>query len=282
MVIVALALVFGLSAAIGFKLFHDELQRGRAEPIVIVPVVVAATDIPRGVSIAPNQLKMRDWPAHLLPAGAITNLEEARGRVTFHPIVKGEIVLEGKLTGKDSGRGLASMVPAGMRAFTIHTPSVASGVAGFILPGNKVDVLLTLGANGTTGGAITTTLLQNLEILAVDQRLDPPLENRVDYRGLQSVTLLVTPDQAAKLDLGQNRGTLHLALRNPEDVSTAIPRPATLADLQGYQEKPKGELLVAKHEEKAPPPPPPAPEPPPPLLIRTLRGMNHNVIQIVE
>lgn len=280
LLIVTMALVFGLSAAIGVNLLVK--QRTGGEAMETVPVVVAATDVPRGVSIAPNQIKTRDWPKHLVPSGALTSVEEARGRVTFHPIVKGEVVLEGKLTGKDSGRGLASMIPPGMRAFTIHTPSVASGVAGFILPGNKVDVLLTLPGDSTTGGGITTTLLQNLEILAVDQRLDPPSENRVDYRQLQSVTLLVTPDQAAKLDLGQNRGLLHLALRNPEDVSAAKTRPATLTDLQFYQEKPS-ELQVVKSEEARVTPPPAEPLPPPapaPLEIRTLRGMYHGVILI--
>lgn len=280
LLVVALALTFGLSAAIGVNLFLR--HRGSAEPVETVAVVVAAIDIPRGVTINPNQVKTREWPKSLVPPGALTNPEEVRGRVTFHPIVKGEVVLEGKLTGKDSGRGLASMIPLGMRAFTIHTPSVASGVAGFILPGNKVDVLLTISGTDTgTGGSVTTTLLQNVEILAVDQRLDPPSENRVDTRLLQSVTLLVTPDQAAKLDLGQNRGTLHLSLRNPEDTAAAKSRPATLSGLLFYQEKPSEELAIkpvdvrpVKPVELVPPPPPAV------LQVRTLRGVYHGMIEI--
>src|SRR5262249_56623723 len=125
---------------------------------------------------------------------------------------------------------------------TISTTTLASGVAGFILPGSKVDVLLTVTRTGTsdpTGGGQTSTLLQDVEILAVDQLVKAPADNRVDPKELRSVTLLVTPQQAAKLDLGQNKGILHLSLRNPEDHAPAVTRPATLADLGLYAEPPQ-------------------------------------------
>ena len=123
---------------------------------------------------------------------------------------------------------MAALVPNGLRAFTIHTPSVASGVGGFILPGNKVDVLLTMDGKR---GSLTTTLLQNLEILAVDQRIDAPADNRIDPKQLHSVTLLVTPDQAAKLSLAQNKGSLHLALRNHKDDQLLRTSRARMAEL---------------------------------------------------
>jgi pilus assembly protein CpaB len=130
---------------------------------------------------------------------------------------------------------MAALVPDGMRAFTVPTPSAASGVAGFILPGNKVDVLLTLEGRR---GSVTTTLVQNLEILAVDQRTDAPADNRIDPNHLRSVTLLVTPDQAAKLGLAQNKGALHLALRNHRDDQVAATSPARLAELDdGFREE---------------------------------------------
>jgi pilus assembly protein CpaB len=155
-------------------------------------------------------------------------------------IVAGEPILESKLASRDSGRGLAALIPEGMRAYTIQTSRVASNVAGFILPGNSVDVLLTLKGNynDTTGGGSTTTLLQAVEILAVDQRLDAPVDNKINPRELGSVTLLVTPEQAALLDLGQNMGTLTLSLRNPEDAAESLARPATVNDIRFRQEKP--------------------------------------------
>jgi pilus assembly protein CpaB len=202
---------------------------------------VAARDINRGTLLTPGLVTIRQFPTDLVPPGALCRVEDALDRVAFHSLVKEETLLEAKLSAKHAKGGLAGIVPKGMRAFTIQTPHVATHVAGFILPGNKVDVLLTMSSNSpndSTGGASTTTLLQNVEILAVDQRLDAPSENKVDTKNLQSVTLLVTPDQAAKLELGQNKGSLHLTLRNPDDADAAKTQPATLSGLQFYQEKP--------------------------------------------
>lgn len=157
------------------------------------------------------------------------------------PLVPGEPILERKLASKDAGRGLASLIPIGMRAFTIQTPKASTGVGGFILPGNRVDVLLTtksnLGPQDPTGGASTTTLLQNVEILAVAQQLDAPQDNKLEPN-IQHVTLLVNPDQAAKLDLAMNQGMLHLTLRNPEDNNEALTAPATMSQLRFHQEGP--------------------------------------------
>ena len=151
------------------------------------------------------------------------------------PLVKDEPLLEGKLAPKGAKRGMAALVPNGMRAFTIHTPSVASGVGGFVLPGNKVDVLLTM---DWKRDSLTTTLLQNLEILAVDQRIDAPADNRIDPKQLHSVTLLVTPDQAARLALAQNKGSLHLALRNHKDDQVLRTSRARMAELDdGFREE---------------------------------------------
>src|SRR5262249_46550409 len=161
--------------------------------------------IPRGTMVSAEAIREREYPKDLVPAGAITRLEDAVGRVVFIPLAKEDPLVDSKLAAKGAAGGLAPLIPKGMRAFTIPTPNLESGVAGFVLPGNRVDVLLTVsnpGNNDDTGGGSTTTLLQNVEILAVDQRVDAPAENKVDPKDLRSVTLLVTPNQAAMLDLG--------------------------------------------------------------------------------
>jgi len=287
----ALALVFGGSAAVGVRQYV-----GRAAPRDdTVQVVVAAIDIGRGTLVASDLIKTRNYPRELVPQGAIVKPEDAIDRSAFTTIVRDEPILESKLNPKGH-RGMAAQIPPGMRALTISTPNVASGVAGFILPGNKVDVLLTITSNSSltftpispndpTGGGATTTLLQNVEILAVDQRIEAPAENKVDSKELRSVTLLVTPDQAAKLDLGQNKGTLHLSLRNPNDNNPANARPATMADLRLYQgplakpwdDRAKDFLkALAATLGQAPRPKPERPKaaPPPPtkVVIRTIRG----------
>ena len=292
-IIGVLALTFGGSAAVGVNLLYQ--KEGDRPPADSVTVVVARRDIPRGAMITAEQVKTQNFPKDNVPPGAITDVKDAVERVAYSFVVKDEPLLDRKLSAKHSKGGLAPLVPKGMRAFTIQTPHVANQVAGFLLPGNNVDVLLTMSAGGPndrTGGGVTTTLLQNVEVLAVDQRLDVPAENKVDTRNLQSVTLLVTPDQAAKLDLGQNKGTLHLSLRNPEDGAAAKTQPATLSGLQFYQEKPWGEQIAmiveavaklkAAPKPEAPAKPAPKPEsgPPPVLEIRTLRGGHFGVVQV--
>lgn len=248
--ILMLSLVFGGSAAVGVNKYVTN-KPGEVSPKAdTVPVVVALEDIPRGASITADLVKIRDYPKGLLPSGTLARVEDALDRAIFVPLLKDEPVLDGKLAPKGAKRGMAALVPDGMRAFTIHTPSVASGVAGFILPGNKVDVLLTLEGKR---GSITTTLVQNLEILAVDQRIDAPADNRVDPSQLRSVTLLVTPDQAARLGLAQNKGALQLSLRNHKDDKLANTNPARLSELDGeYREKPPVEVVAVAAQPSPP------------------------------
>jgi pilus assembly protein CpaB len=238
--VIVLALICGGSAAIGINTLRNHAPES-ANP-ELVSVVVAATDIARGSTISADSVTSRDYPKELVPPGALTNPSDAVERVAFNPLVKGEPVLDAKLAAKGAGRGLAALIPVGMRAFTIQTTSVVSGVAGFILPGNRVDVLLTVSSQGAvndqTGGGTTIILLQNVEVLAVDQRLQAPAENKNNLKELQSVTLLVTPDEAQKLDLGQNRGLLHLTLRHPDDNLAANAKPATVSGLRVQPQKP--------------------------------------------
>ena len=239
--IMMLSLVFGGSAAVGVNRF----VKSRPGPVVgpdTVPVVVTAVDIPRGASISAGMIKVCDYPRAMAGPGAMGRVEDVLDRAASIPLVKDEPVLESKLAPKGAGRGMAALVPDAMRAFTIHTPSVASGVGGFILPGNKVDVLLTMEG---TRGSVTITLLQNLEILAVDQRIDAPADNRVDPNHLRSVTLLVTPDQAARLGQAQNKGALHLSLRNLTDDRIAETTPARQSDLYGEWEESQVKVVEA-------------------------------------
>lgn len=277
------ALVFGASAASGVYLLSQTKPAAAPKPDT-VSVVVAAEDINRGQTIAADLVTQKEWPKESLPEGAITDPVAIEDRTVTIPLVKGDLLLEAKLAPKGSGRGLAAVIPSGMRAVTIQTPNVATGVAGFILPGNKVDVLLTMsspGMNDLSGGGSTITLLQNVEILAVDQQVDVPQDNKVDTKELRSVTLLVTPAEAARLDLGQNKGTLRLTLRNPADKATDVVDPVTLARLSlnpvaiAADDRNGAPTAVAKTDAaSAPQPKRIAP------MIRTLRGTRSGVIQL--
>ena len=245
--VLMLSLIFGGSAALGVNRYLTNNTGEGFSKVDSVTVVVACRDLPRGASITADLVKTREYPKAMLPPGTLTKVADALERAVFVPLVKDELVLDGKLAPKGAKRGMAALVPSGMRAFTIHTPNAASGVGGFVLPGNKVDVLLT--TEGKRGG-VTTTLVQNLEILAVDQRIDAPADNRIDPTQLRSVTLLVSPDQAVRLGLAQNKGALHLSLRNHKDEQLVHTSPVRLSEIDGgnAEEKAVPEILVAAKE----------------------------------
>jgi len=280
---VMLALVLGGSAAVGVSSYVK--NRPEAANPDLTKVVVAAFDIPRGSVLTTDQVKLRDVPKGQVHALAITTLDDAVNRAVMTPLLKDEALLEGKLAPKGSRGSMAWVTKPGMRAFTIHTPSVASGVAGFVMPGDHVDVLLTMSGadNDGTGGGSTSTLLQNLEVMAVDQKIEAPADNKVDTNMLRSVTLLVTPEQSLKLDLGQNKGMLHLSLRNPEDLEDAQTKMATLSELRYREEPPK-----VVEEPPAPPPalaPAPAPvdvEAPKPLTPKPIFVYHAHYSKVVQ
>jgi pilus assembly protein CpaB len=287
-----LAVVCGISAMV----LVQALRRPSGGPDVErVPVVFAAADIKPGESIAEAMLEVRPTPTDQVPEDAIRDVANAIGRAAMTQLDKGDIIRDKKLAEKGAGRGMAALIKSGMRAFTIRTPSFSSSLAGFLLPGNKVDVLMTttnaLGTDDESGGASTATLLQNVEVLAVHTTVNTPTANKIDPDQARSVTLLVTPEDAALLDLGQSRGELHLTLRNPRDTLSSPTKPAIAADLPFARPRPKPQPAPAPAPAPAPvpvpvpaPAPAPVPEPPPMepfvaeepeevnLTIRTLRG----------
>ena len=143
----------------------------------------------------------------------------------------------------------------------------------------RLPVLLTVNSSADTGGGpVTVTLLQAVEILAVDQKLDAPTKNKVDTADFQSVTLLVTPNQASKLSLAGNKGTLQLALRNGEDHDAAGSGPITMADLQDLT---TAKLLGSSEPGRVAPAASAAPIPRQQVMrVRTLRGSFDSYITV--
>ena len=273
-----LAVVCGISAMV----LVQALRKPPSGPVIEkAGVVFAAAELKPGETIQEGMIELREIPKAEVPEDAIFKLSDAIDRAAMVPLDKGDMLREKKLAEKGAGRGMAALIKTGMRAFTIQTPSFSSSLAGFLLPGNRVDVLLTAdtsgGSNDESGGASTTTLLQNVEILAVHTTVNTPTANKIDPEQARSVTLLVTPPDASLLDLGQNKGTLHLSLRNLKDTGSIKPTPTTLADL-GMPKVTKPAPVVVE----TPAPPPPATDPMPPfefdapetytLAVRTLRG----------
>ena len=179
-----------------------------------VEVVVAANDIPIGTKIAERDVRLVRYPQANLPAGVFTKRAQVYGRGVVLPISGGEFILPGKLAAENAGAGLPSMIPPGMRAVSVRVNDVVS-VAGFVQPGTRVDVLLT-GNPGSSGERQTTTVLENVAVIAVGKSLLERLG--VGEQSAPVITLLVSPDDAQKLALAGQEGRIQLALRNPLDT----------------------------------------------------------------
>lgn len=212
------------------------LARGwlRAKPpapvqLAQVPVVVAAQEIPMGQELGPEQLRLAPWPRELVPAGAFSEIQKLQGRVTRVPLFPGEVVLEGKLAPPGSQAGLAGLLPDNKRAVTIRVDE-ASGVAGFVSPGNRVDVLVSLDRNEYKTDPLTKIVLQNLKVLGTGQEMQPAKPGEKP-KVVPTVTLEVTPEEGEKLALAAKEGHLSLALRSWQAPATVATPGARLSGL---------------------------------------------------
>jgi pilus assembly protein CpaB len=288
LIIMVSALACAGIAAVGV---NQVLSGAGTSSASVKAVIVAKVEIPRGTTITAEFIESRPYPKGMLPEGTIASPADAVGRTVMNHLVKGELLLDAKLAPKGAKGGIASLIPPGMRAIAIQIPNVATGVGGFVLPGNRVDVLVTMNDDQREirGNLSTLTLLENVEIIAVDARIDAPAENKVDAKEMRSVTLICSPEQAARLNLGMNKGTLHLSLRNPTDDKTKDPRPAVMADIRPPAPAPPKVVAKAEPAVKpapaSPPPAPvaaaapaPAPKPVPPG-IRVIRDTQESIVR---
>jgi pilus assembly protein CpaB len=177
-------------------------------------VIVAADDIQVGSRVEEHDVRIARFPVSGLPPGAYTKKSQVMGRGVIIPISKGEFVLPSKLAPENAGAGLPALIPPGMRAVSVRVNEVVS-VAGFVGPGTRVDVLLT----GTPGGSSesqTTTVLQNVAVIASGQRLERNAAG--EAQSTPVITLLASPEDAERLTLASSEGKIQLVLRNPLDT----------------------------------------------------------------
>ncbi len=171
-------------------------------------VVVAAMDIAFSQKVRPVQLKLLQMPKGSAPSGSFRSIEEIKEKVALQTIYAGEILLDKKVRDHLGGSTLAAVIAPGKRAITVRVNDVI-GVAGFLLPGNRVDVIST---NRRGKKTTSRTLLQDIKVLAVDQTVSPDKDKPVIVR---AVTLELTPREGERLVRATAEGTVQLALRNP-------------------------------------------------------------------
>ena len=203
-----------MGALVSFVVYKN-LQSGRSNNTAPgEAILVASEDLQVGTKIEEKDVRIARFPASDLPAGVFHFTNKVVGRGVVLPISKGEFILTNKLAGENAGAGLPGLIPPGMRAVSVRVNDTTS-VSGFVLPGTHVDVLLT----GNPGGASeqqTTTVLENLAVIATGQKLERNAAGEPQTTPV--ITLLVSPDDAQKLTLASNQGKIQLALRNPLDT----------------------------------------------------------------
>jgi pilus assembly protein CpaB len=268
-VVLALALTAGGGLAYGTYNYMQNVPV-RTVSVPTQPVVVAAADLQLGTALSSSDVRVVQWPASDVPEGAFRAPQEIEGRGLIVPVVKNEVILPSKLAAKEAGAGLPPVIPPGMRAMSVRVNEVI-GVAGYVLPGNRVDVIATATPTQQQTDVTSKVVLTNVQVLTAGTRME---QNQDSGKPVQVtvVTLLVSPEEAERLTLASTEGKIQLALRNPLDTgSPTTPgiRPAALLGA-AMPAPPVRRAASASSTAKAAPPATPEPQPLP--TVEVIRG----------
>jgi pilus assembly protein CpaB len=289
--VLGVSLVFALVVSSVFYQMASRAGSSKKQDVSdLKDVVVAGRAMSPGITVSAEDLKVVKTPAAQVPKGSFSKAEDVLGRPVISPILLEEPILDGRLAQRGAGVGVAPSIPPGMRAVTVRINDIV-GVAGWMQPGMRVDLLITGDPPGR-GTRITKTVLQNIHVLSVGAAM------QVDPKGqpvnAPNVTLLVTPQQAEAITLAANGGNIMMVLRNGTDQEIAKTEGVNLHSLYGIPMKDipgagrnrgNGEPYVEDSGDRpvraararvpqtaAEAPAPPPPPPPVPDQIITIRG----------
>jgi pilus assembly protein CpaB len=228
-------------------------------------IVVAGRELPAGTILTREDLEIVEWPGGNPPEGFISQPGEVVGRGVITKVFRNEPILMAEIALKEAGGGLPITIPEGMRAISVEVDEVI-GVAGFVLPGTRVDVLATVMPGTNRSETMTRIILQNVPVLTADQsyQTDPSGEPVL----VTVVTLLVPPDEAEILTLAATEGKIQLALRNTLDVDSVRTRGMRINTL--VQGVPRPEPQVAT---------PAAAQPPESTVVETYKGGTRTLVK---
>ena len=274
-VVVGVAVLTAALASFGVFLTLKRMPVREVE-VASTYVVVAARALPTGVRLAAADLKLVPWPAgHMVPGGFST-IEAVVNRGLLSSVVENEPMVESKLAGSEGGAGLPSAIPQGMRAMSVRVNDVI-GVAGFLDPGTRVDLMVTIRKKDES---TSRTVASNVQVLTAGTRSDQqrPKDAKTPASGPPAaavVTLLVTPEDAERIALAQSEGQIMLSLRNPLDTGETESEGVKTAALFGGEPEPPAPIVKAVSVRR-PPVPAPAPTasaPPPPPKMYTVEAI---------
>jgi pilus assembly protein CpaB len=255
--IAGLAISFTVALLFSMYVYRTFKQASAAKPVATDHIVVASRALQLGTRVDSSSLRLIDWPADAPVPGMFHRIEDCDGRALITPLAENEPILESKLAPKEAGAGLPATIPEGMRALSVAVNDVI-GVAGFVIPGTMVDVLVTgpVPGQNTATNNITRTILENTRVLAAGQKVEQDRDGKPQT--VQVVTLLVSPQDADKLAMASTQGKIQLALRNTIDTKLANPDPVLQAVLfAGPAPAPVKAVVVRKAAPAIPPPPAP-------------------------
>jgi pilus assembly protein CpaB len=257
-VVIAIALVTATIASYGV---YTAVQRIPVRQVEVPSVyaVVASTHLPVGTLVTKDHVKLVPWPERNQMPGAFVTIEPVIDRGVIQPIAENEPLTESKLAPTGAGGGLPPTIPAGMRAISVKVNEVI-GVAGFVIPGSRVDVLVTVDeTSGVRQGSMSRVVVSNVQVLTAGTRFDQE-KARADGKPIPTtvVTLLATPPDAERITLASSEGKLMLTLRNPLDTLPTETQGVRVANLLGAPAPPPvAKKVKGKTVMVAPAPPAP-------------------------
>jgi len=265
-ILLAALIIAAIASYVVYRMVQVRISATGAAPTA--RVVVAARNLEIGSLLRDSDLTVGPWSGPLAK-GMVTDKTSVVGRGVVSQIYAGEPILDYRLALAGAGGGLAATIPAGMRACAVKVNDVV-GLAGFVVPGMRVDVLVSGTSNGPSApsGPEVKTVLQNIQVLSAGQNIQKDAEGKPVQ--VQVVNLLVTPEQAEILSLASNETRIQLVLRNPLDTEVAkVPGTGMSAIFNDRAPAPKPPMLRAKLPAAAPQP---RPVPPQVFVIEVLNG----------
>lgn len=215
--VIAVATVMATIATFGVYAAVRRIPVREVE-VASVRVVVAVAQLPTGTRLAAKDLKLVAWPTSSQLPGAFSKIEEVVDRGLVAGLVENEPVTDSKLAPIEAGAGLPPSIPPGMRAMSVKVDEVI-GVAGFVVPGTRVDLVVTVRSGGDEQTPMSRTAISNVLVLTAGTRYDQEQGRKGEPHPATVVTLAVSPEDAERIALAASEGKISLALRNPLDVT---------------------------------------------------------------
>ena len=269
-VVVGIAVLLAAVASLGMYRIVSRMPVAAAE-VKSIDVVVAQHPLKLGTRVTPDHVKVVRWPAETPIAGAFAKIEDVVNRGVIAAVAENEPLTDAKLASLEAGAGLPPSIPPGMRAVSVKVNEVV-GVAGFVVPGTRVDVMVTLTNRQQGQESMTRVVVSNVQVLTAGTRYDQEKAKEGTPIPSTVVTLLVTPEDGERIALAASEGQIMLTLRNPLDTDSTTTTGVRTAGLLGQTPAPSTPRPPRAAARPVKPEVAPAAPPPAAYKVEAIRG----------